>query len=141
MQHEQVLSPGHVELQVTRLLQARRHEAQQLFHVNVGQRPADYRDWNTNADTSRLKVTNFAASLKAPLTLIVRHGFQDFLFQSVFVESERQHDGRRPVLEAQLLADAGRRHIQVQIVRVEDHRAVEGVDQQALGGGGGPATT
>lgn len=46
VQHEQTLGPGHVELQVTRLLQTRRHEAQKLLHVDVGQRAADDRDWN-----------------------------------------------------------------------------------------------
>lgn len=35
MKHQQVLSPHHVELQVTRLLQTRRHKAQQLLHIHV----------------------------------------------------------------------------------------------------------
>lgn len=71
----------------------------------------------------------------------MRHFFQHFLLQGFFVESERQHDGRRPLLEPQLLTDAGRRHVHVKVVGVKDQRAVEGVDQQTLGGGGRPATT
>lgn len=75
------------------------------------------------------------------LTLLMRHRFQHFLLEGFFVESERQDDGRRPLLEPQLLAYARRRHVQVQVVRVKDQRSIEGVDQQALGGGGRPATT
>lgn len=35
VKHQQVLSPDHVELQVTRRLQTRRHKAQELVHVHV----------------------------------------------------------------------------------------------------------
>lgn len=35
MKHQQVLSPHHVELQVTRLLQTHRHKAQKLLHIHA----------------------------------------------------------------------------------------------------------
>lgn len=35
MKHQQVLSPHQVELQVARLLQTRRHKAQELLHIHV----------------------------------------------------------------------------------------------------------
>lgn len=60
MQHEQILSPRHVELQVTRLLQTRRHEAQKLLHVDVRKRGANYRNWNDkrkNPDQPRIQFT------------------------------------------------------------------------------------
>lgn len=75
------------------------------------------------------------------LTLIMGDGFQNFLLQDLLVQPEGQHDGRRPLLKPQLLPNADRRHIQVQVVRVEDHGPVQGVDQQALSGGGRPAAT
>lgn len=75
------------------------------------------------------------------LTLLVRHRLQRLLLQGCFIEAERQDDGRRPLAETQLPADAARRHVQVEVVGVEDQRSVEGVDQQTLGGGGRPAPT
>lgn len=71
----------------------------------------------------------------------MRHRFQHFLFESFFVESERQNDGRRPILKPQLLVYAGWRHVQVEVVGVKDQRSIKGVGQQALSGGGSPATT
>lgn len=71
----------------------------------------------------------------------MRHRFQHFLLEGFFIEPEGQDDGRRPLLKPQLLTYAGRRYVEVQIVGVEDHRPIEGVDQQALGGGGRPAAT
>lgn len=56
------------------------------------------------------------------------HRFQHFLFEGLLIKSERQDDGRRPLLEAQLLAYGGRRDVQVEVVGVEDHGAVQGVD-------------
>lgn len=142
MQHEQTLGPGHVELQVARLLQTRRHEAQKLLHVDVGQRAADDRDWNKQSpDQSGEAFIRSRGERDGSLTLVMRHRFQHLLLQGFLVQPEGQHDGRRPVLKPQLLAYAGRRHVQVQVVRVEDHGPVEGVDQQALGGGGRPAAT
>ncbi|KAG7263998.1 hypothetical protein CRUP_013474 [Coryphaenoides rupestris] len=43
----------------------------------------------------------------------------DFLREGVLVETERQHDGRRPLLEPQLPAHAGRGHIQVQVAELD----------------------
>lgn len=69
------------------------------------------------------------------------HRFQHLLLEGLFVQPERQDDGRRPLLKSQLLTYAGRRHVQVEVIGVEHHGAVKRVDQQALGGGGRPATT
>lgn len=60
MQHEQVLGPGHEELQVTRPLQTRRHEAQKLLNVDVGQRAADDGNYNskrTDVSQARRPIT------------------------------------------------------------------------------------
>ena len=71
----------------------------------------------------------------------MRDRLQDLLREGVLVEPERQHDGRRPLFEPQLDAHAGRGHVQVQVIGVKDHGAVQRVDQQALRRGGGPAAS
>lgn len=76
------------------------------------------------------------------LTLIMWYRLQDLLFQGLLIESERQDDGRRPLLPPQLLTDTEGRDVQVQVVRVK-HRGpvVQRVDEEPLGGGGCPAAT
>lgn len=66
---------------------------------------------------------------------------QDFLLQGFLVESECQDDGRQPLLPPQLPPNAAGRHVQVQVVGVEHHGAVQGVDEEPLGRGGCPAAT
>ena len=89
-----------------------------------------------------LQLQNAVRCLKeGSLTLFVWHRLQHLQLQGLFIESERQDDGRRPLLEPQLLAYAGRRHVQVKVVGVEHDGAIQGVDEQALGGGGRPAAT
>lgn len=76
------------------------------------------------------------------LTLVMWYRLQDLLFQGLLIESERQHDGRRPLLPPQLLTDAEGRDVQVQVVRVKHGGpVVQRVDEQPLGGGGCPAAT
>lgn len=146
MQHEQALGPGHEELQVTWLLQTRRHEAQKLLNVDVRKRATNYWDWSNKTIRISRQVHHSESFLMCHeednlLTLLMRHRFKHFLLEGFFIESERQDDGRHPLLQPQLLTYAGRRHIQVEVIGVKDQRCIEGIDQQALGGGGWPATT
>lgn len=94
MKHQQALSPHHVELQVSRLLQKRSHEAQELLHVHTRKRGTDNTDWNrkciiiiiiiiasiTTTTASIINSSNIPTEEVESLTLIMWYRFQDFLF-------------------------------------------------------------
>lgn len=87
MKHQQALSPHYVELQVSRLLQKRSHEAQELLHVHTRKRGTNNTDWNRKCIiiiiiiiASIINSSNIPTEEVESLTLIMWYRFQDFLF-------------------------------------------------------------